>query len=212
NQVTFSIFDRDLANRHADYDRALETVRSALLGEPLVPGGPPMFPTAPHLVETMWEATFGVEGATRFARRRSGLLLSRTQPRPAREPGAPRLHISELQTPIVEAYLANWSSRYLKPRIGLSRSVYVASTREEALADAARGIGRHAARIGAREGLNREMSTEELLFAADVHIGSPEDVAESILADRLLPCATDLMVQVHPVDPSHEKTRRSLEL
>jgi len=28
----------------------------------------------------------------------------------------------------------------------------------------------------------------------------------------LLPAATDLMIQVHPVDPSHEKTVRSLKL
>jgi hypothetical protein len=45
-----------------------------------------------------------------------------------------------------------------------------------------------------------------------MHFGSPAEVAESINADRLLPLASDLMVQVHPADPTHEKTMRSLEL
>ena len=34
----------------------------------------------------------------------------------------------------------------------------------------------------------------------------------SLRADALLPRATDLILQVHPADPPHDKTLRSLEL
>ena len=44
------------------------------------------------------------------------------------------------------------------------------------------------------------------------HIGSPDDMIASLRADALLPRATDLILQVHPVDPPHDKTLRSLEL
>jgi putative FMN-dependent luciferase-like monooxygenase len=214
NAAGFAIFGRQLEKRHEYYERGFKVVRDALLGKELSPGGPAMFPTAPHLAATTWEATFGAEGAAKFAQRGSGLLLARTAQRPAPAPGeppAPRQHLGEVQKPIVDAYLANWKSE-ATPRIGLSRSVYVAPTRAEALADAEGGMRRHAQRVGRREGVATEMTVEELLVRSDVHIGSPAEVAASIRADRLLPLATDLMVQVHPVDPPHEKTLRSLKL
>lgn len=208
NATTFSIFGRDLEKRHADYDRSLAVVRDALAGRELVPGGPVLWPTAERLLATFWEATFRAEGAAKIGARGSGLLLSRTQPRPA---GVPRQHIGELQQPIVDAYLSSWRGEG-KPRIGLSRSVYVAPTRAEAIADAEPGMARHAKRVGQREGVAIDMSTEQLLARSDVHIGSPEDVIASLRGDRLLTSASDLMIQVHPVDPSHDKTLRSLEL
>jgi putative FMN-dependent luciferase-like monooxygenase len=215
NAVVFSIFGRDLDRRHDDYDRALAIVRDALAGKELAPGAPPMFPPAERLASTIWEATFRVEGAIRAAQNGSGLLLARTAPRPAASPGeppAPRPPLGDVQAPIVDAYLAHWTSAESGPRVGLSRSVYVAPTRDEALADAEAGMRRHAQAVGRREGIATDMSVEELLVRSDIHIGSPADVVETLRADRLLARATDLMVQVHPVDPSHEKTLRSLKL
>jgi putative FMN-dependent luciferase-like monooxygenase len=215
NAVVFSIFGRELDGRHADYDRALATVRDALSGRELVPGGPAMWPPAERLARTIWEATFRAEGAVRAAQNGSGLLLARTAPRPAPaagEPPPPRQPLGDVQAPIVDAYLASWTSAESEPRVGLSRSVYVAPTRDEAIADAERGMRRHARVVGQREGFVGEMTVEELLARADVHIGSPADVVASLRADRLLGSATDLMVQVHPVDPPHEKTMRSLRL
>lgn len=208
NAVVARIFGRDLERRHADYESAFEVIRDALAGRPLGPDGPPLYPAAPRLVETLWEATFRPEGAVRIAERGSGLLLARTA---QRQPGGHRAHLGEAQQPIVDAYMGNLKPG-ARPRIGLSRSAYVARSRGEALADAERGMRAHAQRVARREGLEGDLSVEELLVRSDVHFGSPAEVAESIKADRLLGIATDLMVQVHPVDPSHEKTMRSLEL
>jgi putative FMN-dependent luciferase-like monooxygenase len=215
NAVIFSIFGRDLDSRHGDYNRALAIVRDALSGKELAPGGPAMFPPAERLASTIWEATFRAEGAIRAAQNGSGLLLARTAPSPAPVPGEPptsRQPLGDVQAPIVDADLAHWTSAEAGPRIGLSRSVYVAPTRAEAIGDAEAGMRRHARKVGQREGVAIEMSTEELLIRSDVHIGSPEEVVESLRADRLLEHASDLMIQVHPVDPPHEKALRSLEL
>jgi len=123
-----------------------------------------------------------------------------------------QMPLGEAQRPMVDAYLEHWTSDGVTPRIGLSRSVYVAPTRAEALADAADGIRRHARLVGNRRGLKDDMDVEELLARADVHVGSPDDVIASLRADCLLSMASDLIVQVHPVDPSHEKTLRSVAL
>ena len=215
SEVVFSVFGRDVDSRQADYDRAFAIVRDALMGKALFPDGPALFPPAEHLASRIWEATFGVEGAIRAAEHGSGLLLARTAARPLQPGGAaPAAHrpLGDAQAPLVEAYLAHWTSTEKAPRIGLSRSLYVAPTRAEAIADAADGIRRHAQQISRRNNLSGDLTVEELLTRADVHIGSPEDVIASLRADRLLESATDLILQVHPVDPPHDKTLRSLKL
>ncbi|HZQ37029.1 MAG TPA: LLM class flavin-dependent oxidoreductase [Dehalococcoidia bacterium] len=213
-EAVFPLFGREVDRRQEDYDRAFAVVRDALAGKPLAPGGPPLFPAAPRLAGCLWEATFGVEGAVRAAEHGSGLLLARTASRAAPGVDGPAEHrpLGEVQAPLVEAYLAHWRPDNGRPRIGLSRSLYVAPTRAEAIADAAPGIRRHAEQIRQRSGLRGEPSVEDLLRRADVHIGSPADMIESLRQDQLLPQATDLILQVHPVDPPHEKTLRSFEL
>ena len=114
--------------------------------------------------------------------------------------------------PFVDAYLARYRGSEYPPRIGLSRSIYVAPTRAEALADAESGMRRHAEFLAQRTGQQADLPLEVLLRRADVHVGSPDDVIASLRADALLPRATDLILQVHPVDPPHDKTLRSLEL
>lgn len=214
-QAAFTIFGRNLDERHQLYSAHFDAARRALLGEPLFPGGPTLWPPAPHLVETMWEATFHVDGGVRAARHATGLLLSRTQPRPLPAPGADpgrRQPLSEIQTPIVDAYFAHWVAKRITPRIGMSRTVYVAPTHEEAIADAEVGMRRHATTAGVREGLRGDESIEELIAWSDFHIGSPDEVIAGLSGEPLLKHATDLMIQVHPVDGSHHKTLRSLEL
>src|SRR5207302_5249973 len=131
-----------------------------------------LFPNGERVLETMWEATFHADGGVRAAEHGSGLLLSRTQPRPPTVPGEPpksRPTLTEIQTPIVEAYIAKCKETGTRPRIGLSRSVYVAATREEAMADAVPGAKPHAERVGRREGVATELTPEEVPRRVDVH-------------------------------------------
>ncbi|MNE77801.1 hypothetical protein D3C80_1741510 [compost metagenome] len=55
-------------------------------------------------------------------------------------------------------------------------------------------------------------SLAELIAAFDVHVGTPEDVIESLSADTTLDRVTDLVFQVHSIDPPHPLILRSIEL
>ncbi len=126
NAVVFSLFGQQLDQRQHVYDRAFATVRDVLRGNSLTPDGRPLFPTAPELVSSMWEATMSLSSAERAGEHGSRLLLARTAVRDAKTEG---LALGEAQTPLVEAYLAHFTGHERAPRIGLSRSIYVAPTR-----------------------------------------------------------------------------------
>jgi hypothetical protein len=51
-----------------------------------------------------------------------------------------------------------------------------------------------------------------LIKAFDVHVGTPADVIASLRADTALSRVTDLVFQVHSIDPPHAYILRSLEL
>jgi putative FMN-dependent luciferase-like monooxygenase len=215
NDVVFGMFGRTLENRQDDYQQTFRVVCDALAGKELAPDASVLFPPAERLSKSLWEATFSVAGAIRAAEHGSGLLLARTTMPSATSGGdAPngRLPLGDLQSPLVDAYFERWTSTTAAPRLGLSRSIYVAETRAQALADAEAGMRRYGQVLAQRNGLTGVPTVEGLLTSAHVHIGSPDDVIASLRADRLLAVATDLILQVHPVDPSHEKTLRSLDL
>jgi len=46
-------------------------------------------------------------------------------------------------------------------------------------------------------------SLADLVAAFDVHLGRPEDVLASLTADSILERATDIVFQVHSIDPPH---------
>ena len=211
NEAVFTMFGKDVNKRQTDYDRVFDAVRDALLGKEIGSSGQVMFPPNESLTTRFWEATFHVEGGIRAARHGSGLLLSRTMPRPMSDTGTFE-SIDVAQQPIVDAYLQHLAGSDVAPRISLSRTVYVAPTRAEAYADAEAGMRRYARNIGERGGFRPEMTIDEIVARSDFHIGDPEDVIASLRADQLLPVATDVTFQVHPVDDSPTKTLRSFEL
>ena len=102
NLSAYEAFGLDSAERGTLLVRYLEVLRDAWAGRPL-PGGDRLYPANPSLVERVWQATFTMEGARRAGAAGDGLLLSRTQPRPANAPG---LSLAEIQNPMIDAYLA----------------------------------------------------------------------------------------------------------
>lgn len=205
--ASFAAFGHDVADKAAIYERHLETFRTALSGSPIV-GEVRQYPPAPHLLERFWQATFSAFGGARAGKAGDGLMLSRTQPRPAENPKA---SLPDIQHPIVDAYLANLP-REIAPCIVASRTLLVADSREEARRYAA--IGLKKAAIGLAKGGHRFESDDldDLIAATDTHVGTVEDVLESLSRDTTLPRVTDIVFQVHSVDPPHELTLRSIEL
>ena len=182
-------------------------LRRALSGSPL--GGeqilyPPAFP----LTERLWQATFSVHGARRAGKVGDGLMLSRTQPRPEDRPAAT---LPDIQHPLVDAYLEALPTE-IAPRIVASRTLLVADDREEARRYAASGLRR------AAEGLKRAGHVFEsddldgLIRATDTHVGTVEDVLETLSRDTVLPRVTDVVFQVHSIDPPPALVFRSIEL
>lgn len=206
---SFAAFGLDYGDRHAVLARHLAVLREAWAGRPLA-GGDRLYPAAPQLTQRLWQATFSEAGGTRAGAAGDGLMLSRTQPRP---PEAPHAALAALQQPIVEAYLAALAPG-VAPRIMGSRSLFVADDRAEALRLADTGLRRMAARHvqSGRLDIDPQAPLATLIAAYDVHVGTPDEVIASLRADPVLERVTDLVFQVHSVDPPHPFILRSIEL
>jgi putative FMN-dependent luciferase-like monooxygenase len=204
---SFLPFGLESSNRGSVYARHLATVRDAWAGRALA-GDNYLYPAGGDLGDRVWQATFSVGGGERAGRDGDGLMLSRTQPRPAETPKA---ELWELQNPIIDTYLAALP-KGRAPRILGSRSLFVADDRKEALHFAEIGLNRSVERFIANGHKVNASTTAELIKAFDVHVGTPDDVIASLKADQSLARVTDLVFQVHSVDPPHSYILRSLEL
>ncbi len=166
------------------------------------------YPPAGDLADRIWQATFSASGGERAGLAGDGLLLSRTQPRAE---DAPHATIAEIQQPIVDAYRAALPAG-AAPRILASRTAFVvdASQREHAFELAERGL-----RVVARQLIGAyaaELPLADLIRLSDTHIGTVDEVVESLRADAVIAQATDVSFQVHSVDAPHDLTLRSIEL
>jgi len=204
---SFTAFGLDSVNRSEVYDRSLATVRDAWDGRPLN-GGVSLYPAAPGLNDRVWQATFSIGGGVRAGKAGDGLMLSRTQPRPK---DAPNATLPDIQHPIIDAYLEALPEGR-EPRIVASRSLFVADSREEALRLAEKGLRGVVADFTAKGHVIPGNTLVDILAALDTHVGTPQDVIESLSRDTTLPRVTDLVFQVHSVDPPHEYILRSIEL
>ncbi|KAF1050801.1 MAG: Alkanal monooxygenase alpha chain [Stenotrophomonas maltophilia] len=203
---SFAAFGLHSDERGRVYAEHLVLLRRAWAGDVVV-SQERLYPDAPQLLQRLWQATFSRAGGERAALAGDGLLLSRTQPRPADNPQA---SLGELQNPIIDDYLAALPAG-ATPRIMGSRSLFVADDRQEAL---------HFAEVGLRRALSRQPQPaadpraplETLLRQFDIHVGTAEDVIRSLRADSTLQRVTDLVFQVHSIDPPHAYVLRSIEL
>jgi putative FMN-dependent luciferase-like monooxygenase len=203
----FPAFGHDSADGPAIFERHARIVREALAGKPLA-GEKVLYPLAPQLLDCIWQAAFTADGGRRAGLSGDGLMLSRTQPRPRDAPGAA---LAELQNPIIDAYCAALPKNR-KPRIMASRTLFVADDRRDALRFAEAGLSRAVDRFVAAGHAPPGRSLPELVAAFDAHLGEPEDVVGTLLSDAVLARATDVVFQVHSVDPPHPFILRSIEL
>jgi putative FMN-dependent luciferase-like monooxygenase len=204
---SFVPFGQEVAAKSAVYDQKLALLLDALAGRE-IGGGNTLYPDAASLADRVWQATFSAPGGTRAGVHGHGLLLSRTQPRPAEDP---RATLAQLQDPIIDRYL-DALPEGARPRVTASRTVFVADDRAEALRFAEVGLRR------AAEGFRRQGQTipgddlDDLVVALDTHLGTPEEVAASLAADVTLGRADEVAFQVHSVDAPHDFVLRSIEL
>ena len=205
---SFAAFGHDSSARGAIFAENLAKLIDALKGEPIAGTGNRLYPDARQLLHRFWQATFSVEGGRRAGIVGHGLMLSRTQPRTKEAPAAP---LSDIQHPIIDAYLAALPADS-QPRIMASRSLYVADSREDARRHAEVGLRRSLDRFRKSGHIVRGESLDDLIATFDTHVGTPDEVIASLKADTVLPRVTDLVFQVHSIDPPHPLILRSIEL
>ncbi|MCX7383487.1 MAG: putative FMN-dependent luciferase-like monooxygenase [Alphaproteobacteria bacterium] len=208
NPSAFAAFGHTNEARGEIYANYYSTFRGALRGQDINASDNRMYPDGSQLDARIWQATFSVEGGRRAGLAGDGLLLSRTQPRPA---DAPKATLADIQQPIVDAYYAALPAG-AAPRILGSRSVFVADNRAEARRYAEIGFDRFIRRIAKVGRAVPSGSLDDIIAAFDVHMGTVEEVIESLRRDTTLHRVTDVAVQVHSVDPPHPLILRSIEL
>ncbi|MFG1403356.1 putative FMN-dependent luciferase-like monooxygenase [Xanthobacter sediminis] len=204
---SFEAFGIASDRRGEAYGANLKIVRDAWAGRPLFSANT-LYPPAPGLLDRTWLATFSPLGARLAGESGDGLMLSRTQPRPAEAPNAT---LWDIQNPIIDAYLAALPSGRA-PRILGSRSLFVAEDRDTALRLAEAGLSRAAQRFAAAGHRFPSNGVHDLIRTLDSHVGTPDDVIASLKADTALARATDIVFQVHSIDPPHRDILRSMTL
>ncbi|HSI02421.1 MAG TPA: putative FMN-dependent luciferase-like monooxygenase [Reyranella sp.] len=207
NLTAFAAFGLDPGDRHRLMTDNLELMRTAWAGGPL-PGGDTLYPASPTLVDRLWQATFTVEGSRRAGAAGDGLMLSRTQPR---VPGAPFVALDAMQNPMLDAYYEALPAGRA-PRVLASRTIFAVDDRRDAYRFAETGLPRLVAKRAAAGGPAPKGSVHDLIKAFDVHLGTVEEVIESLARDTTLQRSTDLTMQVHSIDPPHPFILRSIEL
>lgn len=205
---SFAPFGQDVAHRPEIYADHKAALLQALRGEVLTADGGALYPSAPGLADSIWEATFSVRGAARIGGEGNGLMLSRTQPRSAYTARGSAAD----QVPIVDAYEAALPVG-AAPRVMASRSVLVVDDEEDGDRLRARGIARSLRMLEA-QGVHVPHGIADVELAAflDLHVGTPQQVLGTLSRDPVLARASDIVFQPHPFDPPHEVVLRSLEL
>lgn len=197
HDALFTAFGGRPSERNEMFTKNFHRLRDALHGSGLDARRRAMHPGGHRLLDNLWQATFSMSGGARAARDGCGLLLSRTQPR------SPDAMLYEVQQPIVDAYLEALP-KGRAPRIGASRSVFVLRDGARAKELARQGVARHVDWLR-----SNELPVPDVI---DVNAGTPAEVLDMLAADPIVAEATDLIVQVHPVDPPAKDALESIEL
>ncbi|MFE1593817.1 LLM class flavin-dependent oxidoreductase [Nocardia sp. NPDC058705] len=202
SKSSFELFGIAPEDKQRVYAAKLAAITAALDGAELIRGRP-LHPPVPTLRERTWQASFSVSGAARAGAAGVGLLLSRTQPRD------PHVPLDQVQADLISAYLEALPAGST-PRIGASRSVFVADDHDEAQRWAHRGALRFLEHLRTEGIPDLAATVDEVL--RDSYIGTPDEVAAQLAADSAVTAATDLIVQIHPIDPDQPTALRSIEL
>lgn len=205
---SFLPFGLTFDQRAAAFADNLHQLIGAWRGESLAHPDNRLYPAAPQLAQRVWIATFSAEGAARAGAAGHGLMLSRTQPRPAEDPARP---LDAIQNPIIDAYLDALPAG-VAPRILASRTAFVADSAAAARRIAEPGIRQQAQQYRAAGHQLRGESLDDLFAQFDAHVGDAVTVRASLAQDSALSRVTDISFQVHSVEPSPAETLRSIEL
>lgn len=200
----FQAFGLSMAQRREMTSAGMETLRAALRGERLNGSDHRLDPPAPTLVARIWQSAASEVGAQHVAAQGAGLMLSRA----AWQDGQ---MTDTIQLPVAQAYLAAWGGQSARPRIALSRGVYLAADKQAALAAMQEAVMQSTNKMIQQGQWPAGLSLEQCCRRLHISFGNPDDVAASLVADKVLPYAHDLILQFSPVIPPVDQAIRMLE-
>jgi alkanesulfonate monooxygenase SsuD/methylene tetrahydromethanopterin reductase-like flavin-dependent oxidoreductase (luciferase family) len=203
--AVFAAFGKDVQTRREDNSAAVAVLRGAFAGEPVRGTGFRLRPEAGGLAGRVWQAAFSRAGARHVGAAGSRLLLNRAT---FGSPG----RTDEVQLPWARAYRDAWPGPPGDIRIALSRGVYPAADRRAAKAAIEAPVRRMAERMIRAGRFPAGLSSEDYFDLMHISWGSPDEVAERLAGDRVLPLATDLIVQFSPAAPELGAAIAGLEL
>jgi len=178
--TAFSAFGRSEDDRESLYAAAVAELKQALAGSVTVGGEElPVYPHPGTLADRLWQATGNRTTATEIGRAGDGLLLHRV---------AFDGDTGTVQSQLIDVFLDAFTAD-AAPRIGVSRALLVASSREEAVRLIEQDIERQPQLYRA---LNSS-SPADFLEKSNIAYGSPEQVVERLLSDPALVRSTDYL-------------------
>ncbi|HRW09142.1 MAG TPA: LLM class flavin-dependent oxidoreductase [Caldilineaceae bacterium] len=199
----FEAFDIDPGSRFEKTTEGFQLLKRAFRGEPLGENGQHLFPPVPTLVDRLWQSAGSERGAEFVAKNGAGMLLPRAA-------GGVDDETDEIQLRIVQRYKASWQEQSA-PRLGLSRSIYLGKDKQSVLKETGDAMLRD---VGGRirsGSLPAGLPMEEYFRVMHVAYGHPEEAAEMLRADKVLPHTTDLIVQFSPCFPPLNEALTMLE-
>ena len=203
--ATFAAFGKNAERRREDNSAGVAALVSTLAGEPVPGTDLRLQPAAPDLAGRVWQAAFSHGGAGYVGSRGSRLLLNRAA-------FGSEGRTDDVQAPWARAYLAAYPGPPGQARIGLSRGVYPAADKRAAKAVIEGPVLGMAERMIKAGRFPPGLSAEEYFERMHISYGSPDEVAERLASDCVLPLATDLIVQFSPAAPPLDAAIAALEL
>ncbi|GIE91840.1 LLM class flavin-dependent oxidoreductase [Actinoplanes regularis] len=201
----YAAFGADFERRRELTTEHFAVLRRALAGEEVgTPGFTIQPPIAGDFTDRVWQGVFSATGARYAAEAGANLLLNRAT-YGYDEP------TDQIQRGWADAYLQAWDGPH-QPRIGLSRFVFPARDKREALTQIEEGVLRATANFVSRGTFPSGQTLEEYLRRFHAFYGHPDEIVAAFQQERVLPLATDLITQFNPGIPELGAAIRALEL
>ncbi|WP_261565079.1 LLM class flavin-dependent oxidoreductase [Frankia gtarii] len=198
--VAFEAFNLSEDDRESLYAHALDDLRRAL-GGTITAGEKEvtLYPPPAGLLPRLWQATGNPRTAAEIGRAGDSLLLHRL---------VPSGDAGQIQSGLIDDYLGA-HTRERSPRIGISRVLLPAPSRQEAISLLESELRRNPGQYVTPGG--PPGTAEEFLARSNVKYGDPDDIVEQLLADAAFARSTDYLFSI-PLPQSSPRFRDGLRL
>jgi alkanesulfonate monooxygenase SsuD/methylene tetrahydromethanopterin reductase-like flavin-dependent oxidoreductase (luciferase family) len=189
----YNAFGLDEGDRDQIFARALKAFKATVRG-PVRSGEKEVsiYPPALDLLDRIWQATGDHATAAAAGRSGDGLMLFRTTAEGV---------AGDVQSPLIDSYLADFDNSHGAPRVGVSRSLLLAESRSDAVRLAAADFSNRPENHPFGPQSTDPDAVEQHLIKHDVAFGSVEDIVEALNNDATVARSTHYLFNL-PFSPT----------